>query len=216
MLPNLLSLDIDLFWLINNHHTPTLDAFFGIVTNMGNFWFLAPILAGIVLMRTPPQQRRSTLIFCIVSLSIAGIINTTFKQTLLRPRPLRYFQTVDQPVPAASEPHFKQPLQTTQKVHVVGERLRYRSFPSGHTCTAFAFAMVLGLLYGRWFWLTLLGSGVVAYSRIYMGVHFPLDTIAGAGIAIIAIFTAFRIYQRRVLLQQPDIRPQLKVVSRES
>jgi undecaprenyl-diphosphatase len=68
---------------------------------------------------------------------------------------------------------------------IVQENLFHSSFPSGHTTTSFAVAMMLVLLTwnSRWRWaglLSLLWAGCVGLSRIYRGVHWPTDTIAGA------------------------------------
>ena len=62
------------------------------------------------------------------------------------------------------------------------------SFPSGHAATSAAGALVLALTVRRWIpFLVLLAAGI-AFSRVYVGVHYPLDVLGGAiiGAAIAA------------------------------
>ena len=54
------------------------------------------------------------------------------------------------------------------------------SFPSGHASTAFAAATVVALLHPRLRWPALAIAGLVALSRVYLGVHFTLDVTVGA------------------------------------
>jgi undecaprenyl-diphosphatase len=63
------------------------------------------------------------------------------------------------------------------------------SFPSGHAMTAFAVAAAIALLAPRLRWVVLGVASVVAVSRVYLGVHFWLDVLAGAafGMAIGAL-----------------------------
>jgi undecaprenyl-diphosphatase len=59
-------------------------------------------------------------------------------------------------------------------------RLHTHSFPSGHAAIAFACATVIGAAVPRTrAWLYVLAA-LVAWSRAYVGVHFPLDVVAGA------------------------------------
>jgi len=58
------------------------------------------------------------------------------------------------------------------------------SFPSGHTMSAFATAVILGDAYQAE-WVAYPLAAMVAYSRIYNRAHWPLDVIAGAGLGVL-------------------------------
>lgn len=59
------------------------------------------------------------------------------------------------------------------------------SFPSGHATIAFAAATVLSKLEYRWRWLFYILAVLIAFSRIYVGKHYPLDVIAGSILGLI-------------------------------
>jgi undecaprenyl-diphosphatase len=68
------------------------------------------------------------------------------------------------------------------------------SFPSGHSATAAAGALTLSALYPALAPIFLLGGAVVALSRIYLGVHYPLDVLAGiliGTVVSVALILAF-------------------------
>lgn len=58
------------------------------------------------------------------------------------------------------------------------------SFPSGHTVTAFAAAAVVGSFHPRLRWPVFGLAAIVGFSRMYLGVHYWLDVMAGAAIGI--------------------------------
>jgi membrane-associated phospholipid phosphatase len=74
----------------------------------------------------------------------------------------------------------------------------YSSFPSGHTATAFTFYLLFCLVIAERWWIIagLVYAILVAYSRVYLAQHFPLDTAAGMILATISVSLAL-IIQRK-------------------
>jgi undecaprenyl-diphosphatase len=60
-----------------------------------------------------------------------------------------------------------------------------KSFPSSHAVNMFAAAAVFAYGYRRWAWAFYTLAGVIAFSRIYVGVHYPSDAVGGALIGLL-------------------------------
>ena len=81
------------------------------------------------------------------------------------------------------------PFETVLDARVVGSRPTTYSFPSGHAASAIAGAFVTTLMAPRARALLWALAVLIAASRIYVGVHYPLDVVAGAcvgwGVAVL-------------------------------
>lgn len=95
---------------------------------------------------------------------VAAVISEAFKYTINRDRP------------AVTYPEEIFPY----------KELTSGSFPSGHTSLAFGTAASLSIQFKKWYVVVpaYLWAGSVAYSRMYLGVHYPTDVLAGAAIGI--------------------------------
>lgn len=100
--------------------------------------------------------------FAAISVGVGGLMTHLMKDSVDRARP-----------EAAS-------ADVTPAVETPGSP----SFPSGHTSTAFAAAVVVASLHPRLRWPVLVLAGLVGLSRVYLGVHFTLDVVAGAALGL--------------------------------
>jgi len=76
----------------------------------------------------------------------------------------------------------------------------WASFPSGHATTAMALGVSLALLFPRMRWVFLCLCFWIAVSRLFVGVHYPSDVIAGGILGGITAWLMARALARRRLL----------------
>lgn len=79
------------------------------------------------------------------------------------------------------------------------------SFPSGHSTAAFACAAVIAWRAPRFAFPAFLLAGAIAWSRVYVGVHWPLDVFGGAALGLL-VATA--------LLMLAEVRPRSRPETR--
>lgn len=74
------------------------------------------------------------------------------------------------------------------------------SFPSGHTAVAFATATSMSLAFPKWYVIapSFVYAGAVAYSRMYLGVHYPSDLLGGI---LVGVGTSLLVFQVEKWLQ---------------
>ena len=80
--------------------------------------------------------------------------------------------------------------------HLLGPANRRLSFPSGHTVTAFVFFGVLAYHFRRWRPPLLAAASTAGLSRVTVGVHWPIDVIAGAIIGLASAWAAVHLARR--------------------
>lgn len=150
------------FILLNSYHTPWLDYFFKIYTNLGDG--LACLAIIIFLLIWDKRKKAVTLFTAFLS---SGLAVSLLKSCFQQPRPKTYFQ-----IEGLDYPEFMNDMVMHSS----------NSFPSGHTTTAFAAATVLVLVYKKnnISLPCLFAAILVGYSRIYLAQHFPEDVLAGA------------------------------------
>jgi undecaprenyl-diphosphatase len=133
---------------------------------------LFPMIVGAVLWLATGRQRLFWAFFVIVPAKLI-IERLVVKQLVERERPYTSIGA---------------------EIDLRGHQMVGLSFPSGHTTTAFATAvLMMAFLPGRWRWLPLVIAGIVGVARIYFGEHNPLDVLAGAmlGTALAMLSRAF-------------------------
>lgn len=156
----LLDLDQKLFFWINGlNDLPWLRYGLGWPTFLGQLEFLlAVVFCAMALSRREGWLKRYlafALIVTLVNLSVGGL-----KVLFVRPRPYDFFS------PGTIQLFFDRPATY--------------SFPSGHSAVAFAAALLLHFFYGKAAWFVYVLALLVAVSRVFIGVHYPSDVVAGA------------------------------------
>jgi undecaprenyl-diphosphatase len=71
------------------------------------------------------------------------------------------------------------------------------SFPSGHSATSFAAATVIAAFAPRLAIPAFVLAGAIAFSRVYNGVHWPIDVIAGAALGVLVATALLRLVRGR-------------------
>jgi undecaprenyl-diphosphatase len=81
---------------------------------------------------------------------------------------------------------------TRPHVATLVARPHTHSFPSGHATTSFAVATAIALLVPRLRVPAFVLAAAIAWSRVYVGVHYPLDVLAGAALGTVIGWAAVR------------------------
>ncbi|MFJ3923965.1 bifunctional phosphatase PAP2/diacylglycerol kinase family protein [Streptomyces sp. NPDC090022] len=164
--------DRTLFDVVARRHWPGGDRVLPRLGRAANHGLLWGGTAAALAMFGSATARRAAL-RGMASLALAsGTINTVGKWSVRRPRP------VLDGVPAVRQ-LATQPMTT--------------SFPSGHAASAFAFAAGLALDHPGWGVAVAPVAALVAFSRVYTGVHYPSDVLAGAALGVAAGFGVRRL-----------------------
>ena len=175
-----------LFYMINHGMDNNLfDFLMPLLTNFGSFIVWAAICG--LLFIFGGEKGRKVAILGLAALFVSNVVVYLLKFIIAEPRPFLTLPNVD----------------------LLVSESEFYSFPSGHTASSFAAAVVIGLKYKlnfrgknyRLIYPLLTFAGVIGFSRIYIGVHYPLDVFFGAIVGILSALIVLK-FEDNVLVEK--------------
>ena len=149
---------------------PVLDKIMVFITRLGNGGILW-IMIGVLLLCTKKHRRLGILIAIGLALDLI-FGNFILKPLIARERPFTYDENILLLITAPKD----------------------FSFPSGHTLASFTTALTVYKIYKKWGIFLIVLSSLIAFSRLYLYVHFTSDVIAGIFFAILFSWGAEKLY----------------------
>ena len=174
-------------WIAANLSCPLLDTVMPLITALGDAGIFWMVMAAILLLFKP--TRRVGLGMGIAMLMGLLLCNLALKPLCQRPRPYDYqYETFGKLIP------------------LIIERQHDFSFPSGHTIASFEAAGVIAMNNKKWGIGALALACLIAFSRLYLYVHYPTDVLVsvvlGLALAFVGNRLAHRVPDRYLLLKK--------------
>ncbi|MFC4094354.1 phosphatase PAP2 family protein [Euzebyella saccharophila] len=182
MLQELVQWDKELFLFLNNLGTPSWDAFWMFITNKWSAIPLYTLLLGLTFKHYGLNRTLVILVSVALMIVVTDQLSNFFKYGVQRLRPC-YDPELDGLVRLVK--------------NSCGGKFGYFSAHAGNNFAVALFFTFLLRAYYRYIGVFLiLWALLVSYSRIYIGVHFPLDVLTGALIGLIFswLFTKLAIF----------------------
>ena len=185
--------DHELFLWLNKLGNESWDPFWLAVTDK---WTAIPLYAVLVFLIFKKFGWKSSaiiLVFIALLITATDQLANVFKHGFERPRP-------------CGQEGIK------EYARFVAVRCGRFGFFSAHASNSFGVAIFLGILFRKYYknliWFLLIWAALVAYSRIYLGVHYPGDIVVGAAIgsllALIFLFLLKLVLKRFNPVSQTD------------
>jgi len=166
-------MEIHILNWIQGLRNPFWDAFWPLVTRLGDGGRIWILLAAVLL--AIPKTRKSGLMLAIALCVELLLCNEIMKPLFARTRPFDVNTAVRLLIPGPAD----------------------FSFPSGHTAASFTAVAALYFAGERKLWKpALLLAVLIAFSRLYLYVHYPTDILGGMAVGVIAGYTGCRIVRR--------------------
>lgn len=175
-----LPIDSAILKYINSYSSPTLDKVMLFITNLGGVYGVI-IITSVILIALAIKRYKYDALFSALSIIGTLILNTILKYSFKRARPNLW------------------ELLITEKSY---------SFPSGHTMMSMAIALTIILLFKESKHRVLITIAsltyaiLVAFSRLYLGVHYPTDVIGGWIISLVWVLLSYRLVYKEIYVKR--------------
>lgn len=170
--------DSQLFRYLNGIYIEELDPVMIFLSSTWS-WIILFLIVSYFMLRKSLfwGSREILLILCTVVAN--SVINNVIKLIIKRPRPCQ-----------------DETLQST--IRILEDCGNHYSFFSAHSSNAFCLALCTALFFRNKYYSTLivLWAAIVAYSRIYVGKHFPLDVFVGIAFGVFMSFAGNYLLKR--------------------
>ena len=178
MLDQLLHYDQELFLFLNNLGSKPWDSVWLVITHELTFIPLYALLLYFLYKHLGLKRLLILILVIAAMITFTDQITNVFKYGFKRLRPCGTPGIMD-------------------KMRFIAIRCGHYGFFSGHSSNTMATAVFGGLLlrpyYKKLIFLLLFWSFIVAYSRIYVGVHFPLDIVCGMAFGALSGFAFYKL-----------------------
>jgi undecaprenyl-diphosphatase len=189
-------LDEKLLLLINHEWThPALDRAMAAITSL-DVWMPFLLLGAALALWLGDFRMRAFVVTAGLLLAVNdGLVSKTLKRIVDRPRPHQSHNDVRIVHLAKATPRIlavAMPLKVKRSEAEL-EDVDGRSFPSSHSMNTLAVALAGVVFFGRKAWWLFIVAGLVSYSRIYTGAHWPSDVLvslflsAGVSLPLLAL-----------------------------
>lgn len=169
-----MGIEIQILDWIQNIRTPFGDIIVPLISGLGNAGIIWIALTLVLLVI--PKTRRSGLIMALALIADLILCNGILKNLVARTRP----------------------YDVNTAVNLLIEKPVDYSFPSGHTAASFAAVTALYLAGEKKLWKpALVLSVLIAFTRMYLYVHYPTDILGGIAVGIISGYIGFFIAGRK-------------------
>ena len=174
LLERIIQIDTSVFYILNNKATNVVfDFLMPILTNL-DYWKIPLAVMVVLLAIFGKRKGRMAVVLLVLGVALSDQISSTVVKPLVgRIRPCNVLENV----------------------RLLVNCTKSLSFPSGHATNMFTGTLILSSVYRKLQIPLIIIAILVAYSRIYVGVHYPLDVLIGSFLGILCALITISIYR---------------------
>ncbi|QLG44316.1 phosphatase PAP2 family protein [Costertonia aggregata] len=182
MLEKLLQWDRDTFVYLNNLGVDEFDVFWSTVTKFPTWFPLFFLFIFLFFKKFAKKEALYMILFVLITLAFVATVTDLTKEVVARLRP-------------------NNDTEINMLIRILRSPSGY-SFFSGHASSSFSVTTIVVLFLRKrfkWSWLFFIWPILFASSRIFVGVHFPIDILVGTLVGILSAFMFYNVYVKFIV-----------------